>query len=240
MTLDAAKILQEYRDELKGTVLVFQPGEEGLALGTSEYQSRLCLGRVGFFEAVIAGKGGHAAIPHHSVDPILAASNVIVSLQHILSPEADPLDSQVVTVAKFQGGKAFNVIPDSPTIGGTFRAFVRESLYKLRQRIEEVIVSQAAVQRCNTTVNFLNSETPVTPPTINNEDLHDDFTKVAAHMLGPQNVKEMAPLMGSEDLAFYQELIPGYLFFLGLKNDTLGQTAPEHNPKYTVNEEACP
>ncbi|KAL9272205.1 IAA-amino acid hydrolase ILR1-like 4-like protein [Drosera capensis] len=268
MLLGAAKILQEYRGELKGTVvLVFQPGEEGcggakkmieagalenveaifglharsdLPLGQVNTRSGSVLAGVGFFEAVIAGKGGHAAIPHHSVDPILAASNVIVSLQHIVSREADPLDSQVVTVAKFQGGKAFNVIPDSVTIGGTFRAFVRESLYKLRQRIEEVIVSQAAVQRCNTTVNFFDSETPVTPPTINNEDLHDYFTKVAADMLGRQNVKEMAQLMGSEDFAFYQELIPGYLFFLGLKNETHGPTAPEHNPKYTVNEEAFP
>ncbi|KAJ0775877.1 putative peptidase M20, dimerization domain, bacterial exopeptidase dimerization [Helianthus annuus] len=85
--------------------------------------------------AVITGKGGHAAIPQHSIDPILAASNVVVSLQHLVSREADPLDSQVVTVAKFQGGGAFNVIPDAVTIGGTFRAFSKETFM---QRIEEV------------------------------------------------------------------------------------------------------
>ncbi|KAE7999148.1 hypothetical protein FH972_003616 [Carpinus fangiana] len=166
MLLGAAKILQEHREELKGTVvLVFQPAEEGrggamkmIDAGVLENVNaifglhvapNLPVGEVhsragpigagsGFFEAVISGKGGHAAIPQHSVDPILAASNVIVSLQHLVSREADPLDPQVVTVAKFQGGGAFNVIPDSVTIGGTFRAFSRESFMQLRLRIEEV------------------------------------------------------------------------------------------------------
>jgi len=137
----------------------------------------------GFFKAVIRGKGGHAANPQHAIDPILAASNVIVSLQHIVSREADPLDaqvktcnsslfeekmletivqhclftmifeygenlrseclpniifSQVVTVGNIQGGGAVNVIPDSVTIGGTFRAFLRESFTQLRHRIEQV------------------------------------------------------------------------------------------------------
>ncbi|KAL9262940.1 IAA-amino acid hydrolase ILR1-like 1-like protein [Drosera capensis] len=271
MLLGAAKILQEHRDELKGTVvLVFQTGEEGCGGAKKMVEAGALENVEAIFglHAVIAGKGGPAAIPHHSVDPILAASNVIVTLQHIVSRDADPLDSQVVTIAKFQGGKAFNMMPDSVTTGGTFRAFVREafinsgtlrssysscrgailicwlavikaiSFYTSAQ--DAVIVSQAAVRRCNTTVNFFNSKMPVTPTTINNEDLHDYFTKVAADMLHPQNVKEMAPLMGSEDFAFYQELIPGYMFFLGLKNETRGPTAHEHNPKYTVNEEAFP
>ncbi|CAA2959191.1 IAA-amino acid hydrolase ILR1-like 4 [Olea europaea subsp. europaea] len=166
MLLGAAKILQENRELIKGTVLlVFQPAEEGgggakkmidagalenveaifglhvashVPLAEVETRSGPLLAGSGFFESVISGKGGHAAIPQHSIDPILAASNVIVSLQHLVSREADPLDSQVVTVAKFQGGGAFNVIPDSVTIGGTFRAFSKESLIQLKQRIEEV------------------------------------------------------------------------------------------------------
>ncbi|GAB4850396.1 IAA-amino acid hydrolase ILR1-like 4 [Ancistrocladus abbreviatus] len=268
MLLGAARILRKHEKELKGTVvLVFQPGEEGyggakkmveagalenieaifglhvrsdLPVGQVSSRSGPLLAGVGCFEAVITGKGGHAAIPHHSVDPILAASNVIVSLQHIVSREADPLDSQVVTVAKFQGGGAFNVIPDSVTIGGTFRAFLKGSLLKLRQRIEEVITSQAAVQRCNATVDFFEIEKPMSPPTINNEGLHNHFIEVAVDMLGPYNVKDMAPMMGSEDFAYYQELIPGYFFFVGLKNETLGQSAAEHNPKFTVNEDVLP
>ncbi|KAH0849991.1 hypothetical protein HID58_095894 [Brassica napus] len=148
MLLGAAKLLKEHQDELQGTViLVFQPAEEGgggakkiveagvlkdvsaifglhvtnqLSLGQVSSREGPLLAGSGFFEAKISGKGGHAALPQHAIDPILAASNVIVSLQHLVSREADPLDSQVVTVAKFEGGGAFNVIPDSVTIGVDF------------------------------------------------------------------------------------------------------------------------
>ncbi|ONK69442.1 uncharacterized protein A4U43_C05F22930 [Asparagus officinalis] len=233
MLLGAAKILQEHRDELKGTVvLLFQPAEEGgcgakkmieagalknveavfgfhvdpdTPLGVVSSRPGPLLAGSGFFEAVISGKGGHAAIPQHTIDPILTASSVIVSLQHLVSREADPLDSQVVTVAKFQGGGAFNVIPDSVTIGGTFRAFSEESLSQLKQRIKEVITSQASVQRCTATVDFLDDEFPLYPATINSENLHDYFQKVAAETLGTENVRFETPvLMGVGRLCFYR------------------------------------
>ncbi|KAK6264180.1 Peptidase M20 - like 10 [Theobroma cacao] len=270
MLLGAAKILKEHLEELKGTVLlVFQPAEEGgggakkmldagvlknvdaifglhvvpdQPIGTVASRPGPLLAGSGFFEAVISGKGGHAAIPQHSIDPILAASNVIVSLQHLVSREADPLDSQVVTVAKFQGGGAFNVIPDSVTIGGTFRAFSKESLTQLKQRIEEVIKGQAAVQRCSATVDFYENEKPVPifPPTVNNKDLHEHFQNVAGDMLGADKVKDMQPLMGSEDFAFYQEAIPGYFFMLGMRDDTGPQLKSVHSPYFMINEDVLP
>lgn len=268
MLLGAAKILQEHREELQGTViLVFQPAEEGgggakkildagvlenvnaifglhvapdLPIGEVASRSGPLLAGSGFFEAVISGKGGHAAIPQHSIDPILAASNVIVSLQHLVSREADPLESQVVTVAKFQGGGAFNVIPDSVTIGGTFRAFSKESIMQLKQRIEEVITRQAAVQRCNATVDFHEKEKSLFPATINNPNLHKHFQNVAGNMLGVHNVKDMQPLMGSEDFSFYQEEMPGYFFFLGMKDEALGRLPSVHSPHFKINEDALP
>lgn len=268
MLLGAAKILQDHREELKGTVvLIFQPAEEGgggakkmidegalenvNAIFGLHVANKLPIGEVasrhgpllagsGFFEAVISGKGGHAAIPQHSIDPILAASNVIVSLQHLVSREADPLDSQVVTVAKFQGGGAFNVIPDSVTIGGTFRAFLKESFMQLRQRIEEVVTGQAAVQRCKAVINFLENEKPFFPPTINDKNLHDYFRVVASDVLGTDKVKDMQPLMGSEDFAFYQEKIPGYFFFVGMQNETRKQLQSPHSPYFEINEDVLP
>ncbi|CAL5428116.1 unnamed protein product [Camellia sinensis] len=273
MLLGAAKLLQEHRHDLQGTViLVFQPAEEGgggakmmLEVGILEnvdaifglhVSSRFPIGTVagrsgpvlagsGFFEAVISGKGGHAAIPQHIIDPILAASNVIVSLQHLVSREADPLDSQlnqnesrVVTVAKFQGGGAFNVIPDSVTIGGTFRAFSKESLIKLKQRIQEVITTQAAVHRCNATVNF--DDKPLYPSTVNNKELHQYFGNVARDMLGEKNVLEMQPLMGAEDFSFFAEAVPGYFYRVGMQNKTQGQLGLAHSPYFTVNEDVLP
>ncbi|CAL5354716.1 unnamed protein product [Camellia sinensis] len=237
MLLGAAKLLQEHRHDLQGTViLVFQPAEEGgggakmmLEVGILEnvdaifglhVSSRFPIGTVagrsgpvlagsGFFEAVISGKGGHAAIPQHIIDPILAASNVIVSLQHLVSREADPLDSQVVTVAKFQGGGAFNVI-----------------------------TTQAAVHRCNATVNF--DDKPLYPSTVNNKELHQYFGNVARDMLGEKNVLEMQPLMGAEDFSFFAEAVPGYFYRVGMQNKTQGQLGLAHSPYFTVNEDVLP
>ncbi|KAJ0488527.1 putative peptidase M20, bacterial exopeptidase dimerization domain-containing protein [Helianthus annuus] len=268
MLLGAAKILKDHSHLLKGTVvLVFQPAEEGgggaiqvvdsgvlenvkaifglhvspaLPLGQVSSRSGTLLAGSGFFEAVITGKGGHAAIPQHSIDPILAASNVVVSLQHLVSREADPLDSQVVTVAKFQGGGAFNVIPDSVTIGGTFRAFSKESFMQLKQRIEEVIIGQATVQRCNATVEFSSKDKPFFPATINDNKLHEFFQNVAGNILGPTNVKTMLPLMGSEDFSVYQEVIPGYFYFLGMKAESNKKPASVHSPFFEVNEDILP
>lgn len=268
MLLGAAKILKSHSHLLKGTVvLAFQPAEEGgggakvvvdsgslknvkaifglhvspeQPLGQVFSRSGTILAGSGVFEAVIIGKGGHAAIPQHSIDPILAASNVVVSLQHLISREADPLDSQVVTVAMFHGGGAFNVIPDSVTIGGTFRAFSKESFMQLKQRIEEVIIAQATVHRCNATVEFASHNKPFFPATINDAGLHKFFQTVAGDLLGADNVKEMLPLTGAEDFSFYQEVIPGYFFFIGMNNGENEKPASLHSPFFQLNEDVLP
>ncbi|XP_057453023.1 IAA-amino acid hydrolase ILR1-like 4 [Lotus japonicus] len=269
MLLGAAKILKQHEQEIQGTVvLVFQPAEEGSAgakkivesgalenvsaifglhvapttpvgeSGALENVSPMMAG-AGTFEAKIIGKGGHAAIPHTSIDPVLAASNVIVSLQYLVSREADPLDSQVVTVSKFQGGDAFNVIPDYVTIGGTFRAFSRESLEHLKQRIEQVIIAQASVLRCNASVSFLEEVNPLYPPTINDGDLHEQFRDVAVNLLGADKVHFDMPLVtASEDFAFYQEALPGYFFVLGMQKDH--RTDSLHSSYLMINEEGLP
>ncbi|XP_055802077.1 IAA-amino acid hydrolase ILR1-like 4 [Solanum dulcamara] len=269
MLLGAAKILQEQRDDMQGTILlVFQPAEEGGGgakkmlesgildnvdaifglhisainpIGTVAANYGPIMAGSGFFEAVIKGKGGHAAIPQHTIDPILAASNIIVSLQHLVSREADPLDSQVVTVAKFKGGGgAFNVIPDSVTIGGTFRAFSKESFTQLKQRIIEVITRQADVQRCNATVDFDIKNRPFYPVTVNNKALHEHFRNVAGQMLGIDKIIEKKPTMGTEDFSFFAEAFPGYFYLLGMVDETKGRFESGHSPFYRVNEDALP
>ncbi|XP_050874053.1 IAA-amino acid hydrolase ILR1-like 4 isoform X4 [Lathyrus oleraceus] len=270
MLLGAAKILKHHEKDIQGTVvLVFQPAEEvsggarkivesgvlqnvtaifglhiapELPVGEVASRSGPILAGGGRFEAKISGKGGHAAIPQHSIDPILAASNGIISLQQLVSREADPLDTQVVTVAKFQGGSAFNVIPDYVTIGGTYRAFSKQSFDQLRLRIEQIIVGQAAVHRCNATVDFLDEVKPSYPPTVNDGDLHEHFVNVAVSMLGINNVKSaMTPAMTSEDFAFYQEVIPGYFFILGVKNASHKRFQPSlHSPYLQINEDGLP
>ncbi|KAF5939290.1 hypothetical protein HYC85_023549 [Camellia sinensis] len=258
-------------------ILVFQPAEEGgrgtkimLEVGILEnvdavfglhVSSRFPIGTVagrsgpvlagsGFFKVVISGKMGHAAISQHPINPILAASNVIVSLQHLVSCEADPLNSQVVTVAKFQGGGAFNVIPNSVTIGGTFRAFSKEIgrlsknhsiTFTMIQTISLQINAndrQVAVHRCNATVNF--DDKPLYPSTVSNKELHRYFGNVARDMLGEKNVLEMQPLMGAKDFSFFAEAVSGYFYMVGMQNETQGQPGPAHSPYFTINEDVHP
>eukprot|EP00249_Psilotum_nudum_P003525 c16940_g1_i1 orf=116-1138(+) len=170
MLLGTARLLKTREKKLQGTViLIFQPAEEGGAgakrmiqegaLGQAEAifglhvshsyptgkvaaRSGAWLSGSGFFKSVITGKGGHAAFPHATVDPIVAASAAILSLQHVVSQESDPLDSQLLSVTRVHAGSAYNVIPNSVNIGGTFRAFTNETFQMMKQRIEEVLRCQ--------------------------------------------------------------------------------------------------
>lgn len=106
--------------------------------------------------------------------------------------------------------------------------------------IEQVITRQASVQRCNATIDFNTNDRPFYPMTVNDQKLHDHFLKVAGDMLGKENVKEMQPVMGAEDFAFFAEAIPGYFFYLGMKDETKGQFEGGHSPHFRVNEDVLP
>ena len=104
--------------------------------------------------------------------------------------------------------------------------------------MSQVIVSQASVQRCSATVDFLTKDRPFFPPTSNSPELHDFFVNVASEMVGSKNVRDMQPLMGAEDFA---DAIPStYYYFVGMYNETRGQQAPHHSPYFTINEDALP
>ncbi|KAJ0544781.1 putative peptidase M20, bacterial exopeptidase dimerization domain-containing protein [Helianthus annuus] len=272
MLLGAAKILKQLEKELQGTVvLIFQPAEEqgegakamikegvlenveaifGLHLvltsdsGVVATRPGEFLAGCGTFKAKIHGKGGHAALPQDSIDPILAVSASIISLQHIVSREADPLDSPVVSVGMVDGGSQLNVIPDSVSVAGTYRAFSKKTFYALGERIQEVIEAQASVYRCSSSfvVDLEGSEYyPRVPPTVNDERIYKHVVKVSNMMVGKSNMNMGAgPFMGSEDFAFYLDMIPGTLAFLGMRNVKKGCVHSPHSPYYTVDEDVLP
>ncbi|OVA07101.1 Peptidase M20 [Macleaya cordata] len=216
MLLGAAKLLQHRKDELKGTVkLVFQPGEEGAAgadhmlkegaldnipaifglhvipqLPTGKIASRPgpFLAGSGRFLATIRGKGGHAAIPHETKDPVLAASLAILALQQIVSRETNPLEARVLTVGFIESGQAENVIPESVKFGGTFRSMTNEGLSYIHQRIKEVIEAQAIVHRCSAVVDFMEDKLIPYPATVNDEKMYEHAKKVGEGLLGESNV----------------------------------------------------
>ncbi|KAL5664819.1 hypothetical protein ACJX0J_024927, partial [Zea mays] len=165
MLLGAAKLLQARKGDLKGAVkLVFQPSEEGyggayyvlqegaldgvsaifglhvdpaLPVGVVASRPGPFTATAGRFSATIRGKGGHAAVPHESVDPVVVAATAILSLQQIVAREVDPLHGAVVSITFVKGGEAFNVIPESVTFGGTMRSMTDEGLSYLMKRVKE-------------------------------------------------------------------------------------------------------
>ncbi|XAR52117.1 hypothetical protein NMG60_11020024 [Bertholletia excelsa] len=268
MLLGAAKLLNERKRNLKGTVrLLFQPAEEGGA-GASHMMKEGALGdaeaifavhvdyiiptgkigsisgpylaAVSIFEARIEGIGGHAAKPHASVDPILAASFAILSLQQLISRETDPLQSRVLSVTYVRGGTASNIIPPFVELGGTLRSLTTEGLRQLQQRVIEVIESQAVVHRCKAHVFINEEEHPSYPSCVNDEGLHQHVNKVGGLMLGPENVVNCDKVLAGEDFAFYQEAIPGVIFSIGIRNEKVGSVHSPHSPYFFLDEDALP
>ncbi|KAF3628452.1 IAA-amino acid hydrolase ILR1-like 5 isoform X1 [Capsicum chacoense] len=252
----------------KGTVrLVFQPAEEGGAganhmikegaLGGAEVIFGMhvdfkrptgsigtspgpLLAAVSFFEAKIEGQGGHASQPHETVDPILAASFAIVALQQLISREVDPLHSQVLSVTYVRGGSASNVIPSYVEFGGTLRSLTTEGLFQLQKRVKEVIEGQAAVHRCKAYVDMKEEDFPAYPACTNDERSHQLVERVGQLVLGPENVGEVEKVMAGEDFAFYQQVIPGVIFQIGIRNEKVGSIHAPHSPHFFLDEDVLP
>lgn len=104
----------------------------------------------------------------------------------------------------------------------------------------QVITKQANVQRCNATVDFNEDQKPFFPVTSNDKDLYRHFHAVAGDMLSTKNILDMQPVMGTEDFAFYSEVMPGLFYFVGMVNETLGKFESGHSPYYIVNEDVLP
>lgn len=148
----------------------------------------------------------------------------------------------MVTVTTFRGGAALNVIPESVTIGGTFRCFSSAGFQRLQRRIAEVITAQAAVHRCAAAVDFSAHGSPLLPPTVNSADLHARFAAVAGDTVGAGAVQaDMEPRMGSEDFASFSAAVPAtHFYFVGARNEAVGAVHDPHSPHFFVDDGALP
>jgi len=267
MLLGAAKLLKAREAELPGTVkLLFQPAEEGGGGGkrmTDEHVlenpnvtqifgvhvwPRLPVGHVGSCEGTmlaaagqftirINGKGGHAAMPHYCVDPVVTAAKLIVELQTIVSREIDPLEPGVISVTMVHGGEAYNVIPQFVDLAGTIRALTMEHFATLKARVAEMAKHVAMANGCQAEVAFPGIDYP---PTVNDVEVWRQICQDAAHLLGRHCVQQIPPTMGGEDFAFYTEKIPGCFLALGVGNEEKGVTHNVHHPLFKVDEDALP
>jgi IAA-amino acid hydrolase len=267
MLLGAARILKAHESEIKGTVkLVFQPAEEGGAGGrrmrdhgilrAPDVQRIFGLhvwpladtgsiaSRVGTFLAsasnvdiVVEGRGGHAAIPHLAIDPVVASARIVSELQTIVSRETDPLSSLVISITQVHGGDAYNVIPSEMRLNGTIRTLTSEHMAEAQARVKEVAEAIAAAHRCKATVSHPGEDYP---PTVNDEHCWNLAGSLWKDEFGAATVEQSAPIMGGEDFAFFTEEVPGCFVGLGIRNPDLGCTYSVHHPKFKVDEAALP
>jgi amidohydrolase len=265
--LTVAKMLHGIRAELPGSIkLVFQPAEEGqggaegmladgvldnpkvdVTLGLHLWNEQP-VGWLGLatgptmagteiFKVRISGKGGHGAIPHLAVDPILAGAQVVSALQSIVSRNVAPLQAAVVTVTTFHAGEAFNVIPPYVDLSGTIRTFdlgVRETVLR---RFNEIVTGVAEGMGCKAEIEH----TRMTPALINDPRTTAIAQEVAARFFPESQVTTTGPLtMGGEDFAFMMEKVPGLFMFVGSANAEKGLNYGHHHPKFDFDEASLP
>ncbi len=267
MLLGAARLLKERESDVHGTVkLIFQPAEEGgaggermcdegalnnpdvqrifgihvwpyLPMGAVGSRTGVFLAAAGVLEITVTGRGGHAAMPHTTLDPVMTSAKIVTELQTIVSREVDPLEPAVISVTTIHGGDAHNVIPQSVKMGGTVRSLTLDGLRFLQKRVREVAQQVAIANRCEATVEFPGNDYP---PVLNDATAWGSARAMAEEMLGKNAVVELPPVMGGEDFAFYTQRVPGCFVVLGVKQDGDGPVYGVHHPLFTANEKALP
>jgi hippurate hydrolase len=183
------------------------------------------------FRITVKGKGGHAAMPHKAVDPVLTAAQLVTSLQSVVSRSMDPLEPAVVSVCTIHGGTASNVIPDQVEMEGTTRAFSRSVLDELRRCLEEQLRGVTAAAGAQYVFDYREGYVPL----VNDPGKVELAREVAGAYLGPQAWQgELPRSMGAEDFAFYLERVPGAFLRLGLGEDS----PPLHSPEFDFNDQS--
>jgi amidohydrolase len=192
------------------------------------------MGSVDKFTVRIRGRGGHAAMPHEAVDPVLAAAHVVSALQSLVSRATDPFDQLVVSVTQIKAGDAFNVIPELAELGGTVRSMGGRLYEEAPRRLTAIVTGVAGGLGCSAEVDYVRQ----TPAAVNNEAMTGLVARVAAGLVGEQAVLTTARTLGGEDFSFFLERVPGCFAWVGSQNRVKGYDAPHHSPRFDIDEEA--
>lgn len=182
----------------------------------------------------VKGKGGHAASPHLTVDPILICSHLIIALQQLISRNNNPFNPSVLSITSFNGGNTTNVIPNEVKMMGTFRAMDETWRFKAHDLIKklctDLVSSMGGTVDLHIDVGY--------PSVLNNEQLTATAMKKASEYLGADNVSETELRMGAEDFGYYAQQIPACFYRLGTMNAAKGITAGVHTPVFNIDENA--
>ena len=256
--LGVAMMLNEIKDELHGNVkLIFQPAEEveGGALpmikegvlenpkvdavfgghlwgsieeGKVAVKHGAMMASPDIFTIKIHGKGGHAGVPHASVDPVPIMAQVITALQTIVSRKNDPTNPLVISCCNVHSGECHNAIPTEALIQGTVRTLNNETRDFAEETIEKFVKGIVESQGASYEFEFIRQF----PPLVNDKNMADVLEKSAKKIVGDENVFELAtPSMGGEDFAFYTEEVPSSFAFVGMTKDVENPIL-HHNAKF--------
>ena len=261
--LGAATILNRIKDQFEGSVkLVFQPGEEKLPGGASlmikdgalegvdvmigqHVMPAIYTGKVGFrpglymastdeIYVTITGKGGHGAMPHLTVDPIAIAANLIVSLQQIVSRNANPTLPSVLTFGKILGQGATNVIPNEVILEGTFRTL--DESWRTVAHEKMMAMAKGIVEGMGGSVDF--NIVRGYPFLKNHEGLTERCIDFANDYMGTENVEPLGIWMAAEDFSYYSQEVPSCFYRLGTKSEIKNTGFSVHHPSFDLDEDA--
>ena len=262
MLLGAARYLAE-QGHFNGTVnFIFQPAEEGLggaeamiaddlfarfpcdsvfgihnrpglAVGKFAIRAGAMMAGGAFFDITISGRGAHGARPEESVDPVVVAAGIVNAAQSIVARNVKPVDTAVLSITCMEAGGAYNVIPERAVLRGTARAFKRETMQLMEDRLRQVVTSVAQAHGATAELDFRFLFAPL----VNDAEETRLFADSAAGLVGEENVERNGPaVMGSEDFSFMLEACKGAYINVGNGVDS----APVHNSLYNFNDDAIP
>lgn len=263
MLLGAAKYLAETRNFCGTVYCIFQPAEEGgnagakamindglfkkfkidtvwgihnwpgIPLGQAVIHEGFAMAGGDIIVFTIEGKGGHAAQPQYSNDPIVAAGFTITALQSLISRQLDPFKNAVLSLTKIEGGSAFNVIPDSVTIGGTLRSTNEHTRNDMLKKIKKVALNACEISNCKVNIEIR----PGYPSTINDEKSAKLASEIFRNTFGDSFINlEETPTMGSEDFSYMLKEKPGAYIWLGAGEDA----EKLHSAHYDFNDALLP
>lgn len=262
MLLGAAKVLNDIKDDIKGTVkLFFQPGEEvgkgaramikdgamegvdgvfGIHLwsdvecGTVSVEEGPRMASADFFKITVKGKGGHGSLPHQGVDAVLASSALVMNLQSMVSREVSPLEPLVVSVGVLNSGTRFNVIASEAVLEGTIRLFNPELRKQIPTILERIAKSTAEAYRAEAELEY----GYLTPAVINDKECSEIATDAVIKLFGKESIALFEKVTGAEDFAEFMNIAPGALAFVGARNEAKGACYPHHHGCFNIDEDA--
>jgi hippurate hydrolase len=187
------------------------------------------------FRITVRGQGGHASMPHDALDPIPIACEIVQALQSYVTRRVNVFDPAVLTVARIEAGSTFNVIPETATMHGTFRAVSERTREQVAGDLRSLVEGIARAHGASAELELWDGY----PVTENDRDAAGVALDVARDLLGERAVRELpAPIMGAEDFSYVLQRVPGAMLLLGVRPDGVDRPAPNHSNRMLVNEDA--